>query len=325
MFGRAGRRGLDEQGFVLVSERSPRLGQARAGHLRRSAPLPWRPLMRELARGTPIEEAAATFQGKLFTTEFIPLGIESTQKIAEPLPCGLKTDAGRARLVRREKDPAPFCQTCAHRPECLQLDPKPALFWLWNRIGLLDKNLQLTRRGRAMAGFSGAEGLGVLAGLEDEKYPLAELLEDMANLVAGDRFCGNEPRWGGRLAFACQKTYRRFSSDGFLVDGMPLNYGSGGAEIVRALRTKKFVPMQGLDEHVHRGDIDRLLIEWKSLLRQVAGASADLAWPRWTQFQEMCRAEFALYARDSLPGLPAITAEQQKPVSHRLSATQTLY
>ena len=49
MFGRAGRRGLDEQGYVLVSERSPRLGQARAGHLRRSAPLPWRPLLQELA------------------------------------------------------------------------------------------------------------------------------------------------------------------------------------------------------------------------------------------------------------------------------------
>ena len=86
-----------------------------------------------------------------------------------------------------------------------------------------------------MACFSGAEGLGVLAGLEDEKYPLADLLEDMANLVAGDRFCGNEPRWGGRLAYACQKAYRRFTSEGFLVDGMPVNYGSGGAEIVRTL------------------------------------------------------------------------------------------
>ncbi|MCE0496933.1 MAG: DEAD/DEAH box helicase [Methylacidiphilales bacterium] len=322
MFGRAGRRGLDEQGFVLVGERSPRLSQSRAGHLRRSAPLPWRPLLRELARGGPIEETGAAFQKKLFTTEFIPLGIESTQKIREPLPCGLKTDAGRARLVRREKDPAPFCFTCAHRPECLQLDPKPALFWLWNRVGFLDKQLQLTRRGRVMAWFSGAEGLGILAGLEDEKYPLSDLLEDMVNLVAGDRFCGNEPRWGGRLAFACQKAYRRFTSDGFLVDGMPVNYGAGGAEIVRALRTKKFVPMQGFEEHVHRGDIDRLLIEWKSLLRQVAGADADPSWPRWTQFQELCRAEFAQHARDSLPGLPIIPAEQQKPISHRLTMLQ---
>ena len=319
MFGRAGRRGLDEQGYVLVSERSPRLGQARAGHLRRSAPLPWRPLLRELAQDVPIEIAAAAFQKKLFTTDFIPLGIESTQKIAGPLPCGLKTDAGRARLVRRVNDPAPFCTPCPHRAECLQLDPKPTLIWLWNRLGLLDKHLKLTRRGRAMACFSGAEGLGVLAGLEDEKYPLIDLMEDMANLAAGDRFCGNEPRWGGRLAHACQKAYKRFTSDGFLIDGMPINYGSGGAEIVRILRIKQFVPMEGLPEHVHRGDIDRLLIEWKSLLRQIAGAEPDAAWPRWTEFQLLCRAEYAQYERTSLPGLPVIPAEQQKPISHRLA------
>jgi len=319
MFGRAGRRGLDDQGYVLVTERSPRLGQARTGHLRRSAPLPWRPLLQKLATGKPIEEVCAAFQRKLFTTEFIPLGIEATQQIREPLPCGLKTDAGRARLVRRVNDPAPFCFPCKYRAECLVLDPKPTLVWLWNRLGLLDKQLQLTRRGRVMAHFSGPEGLGVIAGLEDEKYPLTDLLEDMANLVAGDRFCGNEPRWGGRLGYACQKAFKRFQSDGFLADGVPVNYGSGGAEIVRLLRTKKFVPMEGLEEQVHRGDVDRLLIEWKSLLRQVATAASDASWPRWTEFQELCRAEFAQYERTSLPMLPVITAEQQKPLSHRLA------
>ena len=304
---------------MLVTDRSPRLGQARLGHLRRSAPLPWRPLLQELAKGDPIEKVAAAFQKKLFTTEFIPLGIESTQKIAEPLPCGLKTDAGRARLVRRVNDPAPFCLTCKYRPECLELDPKPTLIWLWNRLGLLDRNLQLTRRGRIMASFSGAEGLGVLAGLEDEKYPLGDLLEDMANLAAGDRFCGNEPRWGGRLAYACQKAYKRFTSDGFLRDGMPINYGSGGTEIVRSLRAKNYVPMQGLEEYVHRGDVDRLLIEWKSLLRQVANAGSETDWPRWTEFQALCRNEFAQYERGNLPSLPIIPAEQLKPISHRLS------
>jgi hypothetical protein len=170
-----------------------------------------------------------------------------------------------------------------------------------------------------MAHFSGAEGLGVIAGLEDEKYPLPDLLEDMANLIAGDRFCGNEPRWGGRLAYACQRAYRRFQSDGFLADGVPVNYGSGGAEIVRLLRAKKFVPMEGLAEHVHRGDVDRLLIEWKSLLRQVAAAAPDPTWPRWTEFRSLCASELSQYERSGLPTLPVITAEQQKPVSHRLA------
>ena len=318
MFGRAGRRGLDDQGFVLVTETSARMGQARAGHLRRSAPLPWRPLLQALARGESIETASAAFARKLFTPDLLPLGIESTQHIHEKLPCGLKTDAGRARLVRRVNDPAPFCFTCRHRPECLLLDPKPTLIWLWNRTGLLDKQLELTRRGRLMAHFSGPEGLGVLAGLEDEKYPLGDLLEDMANLAAGDRFCGNEPRWGGRLAVACQKAYRRFQSEGFLNDGVPVNYGTGGAEIVRTLRAKKHVSLEGLEEQVHRGDVDRLLIEWKSLLRQVAGAGAEASWPRWTAFQELCRAELEQHEQRGLPTLPIITAEQQKPISHRL-------
>ena len=325
MFGRAGRRGLDEQGHVLVTDRSPRLGQARTGHLRRSAPLPWRPMLEELSRETSIEEVAASFQRRIFTTELIPLGIEATQHIGEPLPCGLKTDAGRARLVRRTNDPAPFCFPCPHRAQCFELDPKPTLIWLWNRLGILDKQLRLTRRGRAMAHFSGAEGLGVLAGLEDEKYPLDDLLTDMANLVAGDRFCGNEPRWSGRLAYACQKAYKRFQSDGFLADGVPVNYGAGGAEIVRSLRLKKYVPMEGMEEHVHRGDVDRLLIEWKSLLRQVASANTDLTWARWTDFQTLCRSEAAQYERSGLPTLPVITAEQQKPLSHRLDMMRSVY
>jgi hypothetical protein len=321
MFGRAGRRGLDDQGYVLVTERSPRLGQARAGQLRRSAPLPWRPLLRELGRGVAVDEACASFRTKLFTNEPPLLGVEATAKIHEPLPCRLRTDTGRARLVRRVNDPAPFCLTCPHREESLSLDPKPTLIWLWNRLGLLDRELAPTRRGRLMAGFSGPEGLGVIAGLEDEKYPLENLLEDMANLAAGDRFCGQEPRWGGRLAHACTKAFRRLQSDGFLSDGIPVNYGTGGAEIVRALREKKYVALHGLEEHVHRGDVDRLLIEWRSLLRQVAHGAPDPTWPRWTTFQEMCRAELSAHERTTLPTLPVITAEQEKPVSHRLVMT----
>ena len=320
MFGRAGRRGLDDQGYVLVSERSPRLGQARAGHLRRSLPLPWRPLLQALARGGPIDQVSVDFQKRLFTTEFIPLGIEVTKNVREPLPCGLRTDPGRARLVRRIKDPAPFCLTCPHRAESLALDPKPTLLWLWNRLGILDKHLQLTRRGRIMACFSGPEGLGVLAGLEDEKYPLVDLCEDMANLVAGDRFCGNEPRWGGRLAHRLSEGPTAVSpAKAFWSTACPSITGAGGAEIVRALRQKKYVPMQGLEEHVHRGDVDRLVIEWKSLLRQIAIATVDASWSRWSEFQALCRAEYAPYERTSLPGLPVISAEQQKPVSHRLS------
>lgn len=319
MFGRAGRRGLDDQGYVLVTDNSPRLGQARTRSLKRSAPLPWSPLLRSLAAGKPVAEAAGEFQKRLFTEEVIPIGIEATSHITEKLPCNLRTDAGRARLVRREKNPAPFCIPCPHREECLQLDPKPSLLWLWNRVGLLDRDLKLTRRGHIMSRFLGPEGLGVIAGIEAEDYPLDELVNDLANLVAGDRFCGAEARWGGRLALACQKAYRKFSYEGFLSDGIPVNYGTGGEELVRTLRAKKFVPTRSENEHVSRGDIDRLVVEWKSLLRQIASGTPMPDWPRWEQLRELCRSEMVQYRNDSLPSLPPLTAEQEKPVSHLLS------
>lgn len=316
MFGRAGRRGLDEQGFVLVTETTPRLGQARPRSLQRGTPLPWKPLLEAMARGEDKKEAIHDYQKRLFVAQPIPLGVEHTIDIPKALPCGLKTDTGRARLVRREKDPAPFCLPCPHRLECLELSPAPTLIWLWNRLGLLDRNLDLTRRGRAMSQFTGAEGLGVLAGLEDESYPLESLIEDMANLAAGDRFCGEESRWSGRLAFACHRAYRRFSSEGFLQDGVPVNYGSGGAEIIRTLRAKQWVSVEDLGEHARRGDVDRLWIEWRSLLRQVALAD-EIDWPRWMEFREMCRMETETHSRDRLPDLPPLTAEQLKPVNHR--------
>lgn len=319
MFGRAGRRGLDTEGYVLVTDSSPRLGQARTRSLRRNTPLPWRPLLRELAAGRPVVEAVENFKKRLFTEEEIPLGIEASAAITEKLPCGLRTDAGRARLVRREKNPAPFCIPCVHREDCLRFDPKPTLLWLWNRVGILDRELAVTRRGHIMSQFLGPEGLGVIAGLEDEKYPIDDLIDDLANLVAGDRFCGAEARWGGRLAFACQKAYRKFSYEGFLTDGIPVNYGTGGEEIIRTLRVKKFVPLNLENEHVSRGDIDRLIVEWKSLLRQIAAGAPLPEWPRWEALRARCQTEMVQYRNDTLPNLPALTAEQEKPIAHRLS------
>jgi superfamily II DNA/RNA helicase len=317
MFGRAGRRGLDEQGYVLMTENSPRLGQARAQNVRRAAPLPWRPLLRAFREPGDKLVAALNYQKRLFSSEPIALGIESTARIAEPLPCRLKTDTGRARLVRRENNPAPFCIECPHQPECKALSPAPTLIWLWNRLGLLDRELELTARGRLMSQFSGPEGLGVAAALEDEAYPLEDLVVDLANLAAGDRFCGQEARWGGRLAAACRKAYRRFTSEGFLEDGIPINYGTGGEIIVRLLRTKEFVPGNMLGEYANRGDVDRLWIEWTSLLRQIAGGES-MEWPRWRELQALCRRELEMHGEDVLPDVPPLTAEQQKTVSHRL-------
>ncbi|MEZ0296896.1 MAG: helicase-related protein, partial [Candidatus Methylacidiphilales bacterium] len=323
MFGRAGRRGLDDQGYVLVTDSSPRLGQGRPATLRRATPLPWRPLLRRLAQGVPIDEACADYQRRLFTADFIPLGIEATTPLPKPLPCKLLTDTARARLVRRDRNPAPFCIPCPHRADCLALDPRPTLIWLWNRLGLLDRDLLITPRGRIAAQFVGPEGLAVAAAIEDEAYPLDELILDFANLAAGDRFAGTESRWAGHLPMACQKAYKRFSCEGFLQDGVPINYGSGGAEIIRTMRApagaiRRHIPEAVLDEQIRRGDIDRLLIEWRSLMRQIAHGQSFPEVPRWQQLQSLCRAELAPLAQHGLPPLPVIPADQLKAVSHRL-------
>ena len=71
MFGRAGRRGLDERGYVITSRESPTLADARAAKLRRSSRLSW-PLFLRVMRhaalaGTNPFTTARDFAQKLFS------------------------------------------------------------------------------------------------------------------------------------------------------------------------------------------------------------------------------------------------------------------
>src|SRR5687767_5503345 len=104
MFGRAGRRGIDEVGFVLVSANQIRLREGYAAHLSRSGMVDWSALLGLMAGAAeqgrePFAEAVRV-QERLFTTKPIFLGVEESLK--HPIvPCGLKTDAERARHVRK--------------------------------------------------------------------------------------------------------------------------------------------------------------------------------------------------------------------------------
>jgi hypothetical protein len=104
MFGRAGRRGIDEVGFVLVSANGVRQREGYAAHLARSGLVDWSALLGimhaavELGRD-PFSEAVK-IQQRLFTTKPIFLGVEESLK-NPVVPCGLKTDAERARHVRK--------------------------------------------------------------------------------------------------------------------------------------------------------------------------------------------------------------------------------
>ncbi|MDQ6630871.1 MAG: DEAD/DEAH box helicase, partial [Verrucomicrobiota bacterium] len=104
MFGRAGRRGLDETGFVLVTANEIRLLDARPAHLSRGGLVDWNALLGLMTAAAeqgrdPFAEAVRV-QQRLFTTKPVYLGVEESLKNPD-VPCGLKTDAERARHVHQ--------------------------------------------------------------------------------------------------------------------------------------------------------------------------------------------------------------------------------
>lgn len=331
MIGRAGRRGLDDVGYVLVSSTTPRMRRAEALRLKRAAPLPWAFFLRQLRAGRDATEMAQTEAARFFADEPMVLGVEKTARVAASLlPCAERTDTGRARLVRRERNPFPACRECLHRTACLGLSPTPTLLWQWQRTGVLDRNLRITVRGEIVSFFLGPEGLSLAAALEDRRYALDDLLFDAANLFANDRFSGTNPRRIGRLADACTRAYRRITVEGWLHEGVPIQYGSGGSETVRALVAEGARTREVLDEveTAGRGDIDRLLTEWRSLLRQVAHAGPltgdgapmtgrdNFIAERWDEFRALARHWLNESRTTALPDLPPLTADQRRVVNH---------
>jgi hypothetical protein len=137
----------------------------------------------------------------------------------------------------------------------------------------------------------------------------------------------------------CERTYRRFTLDGYLVEGLPPQYGYGGGDVVRALveKTARAGALVAEIEQAGRGDIDRLMTEWRSLLRQIAHAPAlafeksphrtadgsrqgvDAAYlaERWDNFRALCRVHLGEDRPQALPDLPPLTADQRRPVQHR--------
>lgn len=343
MIGRAGRRGLDETGYVLCSASTPRMRRAAPLRLKRSAPLPWALILRQLRRGQTAAEVAAAVAHRFYTETPLVLGLETTGAGGwEALPCHQRTDTGRARLVRRERDPFPACPTCNARNVCLQLSPQATLLWQWQRCGVLDRDLRLTTRGEIVSCFLGPEGLAIAAALEDRRYDLEALLFDSANLYGGDRFAGTNPRKLGHLAVVSERAYRRLTIEGYLTEGVPPQYGFGASEIVRAVvsegaRAREVLEQQEL---VGRGDLDRLLTEWRSLLRQIAAApplserengdetgqdekqlrvreSRRTLSRRWDEFRALARSQLGESKANALPDLPPLTADQRRPINHR--------
>jgi hypothetical protein len=184
-------------------------------------------------------------------------------------------------------------------------------------LGLVDTAGVPTRRGRIVSFFQQEDGLAIGAALEDASYPLDELIYDVANLDAGFRFCGEENRYAGRLPVACHQLFGLQTIPGYLENGVPPRYGSGAEQIVASIHKDPLKKSAWVTEFLGAGDIDRVIIEWRSLLRQISKAPA-LDWPRWTAFQAMAKGILNETESPTLTDLPPLEYAQTKRIEHRL-------
>jgi hypothetical protein len=210
------------------------------------------------------------------------------------------------------------CAKCPLVPVCRELPAATGVAMLWRRFRLVDDAGAPTLRGRVVSFFSQGDGLAVAAALEDEHYALDELIYDLANLDAGFRFCGEEVnRWGGRLGLACHEKFGLVSIPGYLENGVPPKYGAGAEQVVASVHKDPTAKHAWVTDLLGPGDIDRIIIEWRSLLRQIAH-SPDLDWPRWRALQRLARTILNETQSPTLTDLPPLEHYQTRRVDHRL-------
>ena len=107
MFGRAGRRGLDETGYALVAPEIPRLTEAFPLKLKRPEPIDWPSFLAVMQAATTRGEdpflKALDLSRRLFSTKSLTLGVEQFYAGSRGRPCGLRVDGERGRFVRRHE------------------------------------------------------------------------------------------------------------------------------------------------------------------------------------------------------------------------------
>jgi hypothetical protein len=220
------------------------------------------------------------------------------------------------RPIEREVIPRD-CAICSLVPVCKQLPTATGVAMLWRRLGLVDTAGIPTRRGRIMSFFSQGDGLAIAAALEDETYHIDELVYDLANLDAGFRFCQDENRWAGRLAMVCQRAYGIQSIPGYLENGVPPHYGWGASDVVHSIHKEPLSKSRWVTEFLGTGDIDRIIIEWRSMLRRIAHSPA-LEWARWTALQQLAKTILNETESPTETNLPPLEYQQTKRIEHRL-------
>jgi len=194
MFGRAGRRGLDDIGYVLVARGTPRLADAAPALLKRREEVDWPALFRVMAGAndsiSPFD-AARIFTARLFTRSDIDLGMQRTTDRPPPPSASDRYGPMQEEFLNSENEWQPVAQAhsaehplsnlFSHRGEkwipalknpdlVRELGPGSVMKSLQGRRTIYRKNLPLLR----------------LAG-EEEFEPLPWLRRTL-RLAKGDRF-----------------------------------------------------------------------------------------------------------------------------------------
>jgi len=217
------------------------------------------------------------------------------------------------RVVKRESQTAIVLDHTA--PEPVNYDPKPgSAIHSWRALGLIDAGGVPTRRGEIVSFFQHGEGLAIAAALEDESYPIEDLITHMANLRAGSRFSQIGPCESERLGAVCRELYGFVNHNGYLNNGLPIDYGEGASEVIESLIHRDRRSATTTPEGFAEGDVTRAYIEWISLIRHIVNAPSH-PWPRWQDLQTACEKSLKQHAKTLRHlfhiDLPPLTAKQR--------------
>jgi hypothetical protein len=232
------------------------------------------------------------------------------------VPVAAVIDSGGVALLDPpEREAIPLvCRHCSELEPDLTVAITNSPAYAWRQLGLVSEDGTPTRRGVLFSFFHAGEGLAIAAGLENENYPIDDLVFDLANIRAGPRFAGEDAPLGGRLGILCQQVYGRADHPGYLEMGVPVQYGSGASEVIRELASDGSARYRFTNDSLRHGDIERALMEWRSLLRHIGSAPA-LDWERWRSLQKAATHFIGNTSSPAAVEFPPLLASQQRRLS----------
>ncbi|TLD70005.1 DEAD/DEAH box helicase [Phragmitibacter flavus] len=217
------------------------------------------------------------------------------------------------RTLERQVD------TEIHQPSTSHHKPSSgSAIYAWRTLGLIESDGTPTQRGIIFSFFQQGEGLAIAAALEDESYPIDELLPHLANLRGNTHIDLPIANPSERLSAICRATYGFVNHTGYLEAGLPLAYGEATAELLGLSSSLILSPSS-----FQNGDLARAYTEWLSLLRHLSH-SPDHPWTRWTQLKSQSAALLQSHLANSShtlhPKLPPLTPKQkhERPLHYLL-------